>query len=155
MSAENGAGKKVVYTEVWGDTVILRELILSGVICIITTMALYLIGTKIFLGREGLEPGLAKGYSLLIGIIGCVGGAIYCAKIFKPKRVVEERLEQEEILHILESAGMTLEEEIEGLSNLAPDVIKEMEDVELYSLLSLIPEGSPNYKPEYRIKSKE
>lgn len=27
-----------------------------------------------------------------------------------------------------------------------------MEDLELYALLALIPEGSPNYKPEYKEK---
>ena len=32
-------------------------------------------------------------------------------------------------------------------------VIAEMEDLELYALLALIPEGSPNYKPEYKEKA--
>jgi hypothetical protein len=43
-----------------------------------------------------------------------------------------------------------VEEEAEALSHLDPKVIAEMEDLELYSLLALIPEGSPNYKPEYK-----
>ena len=30
-----------------------------------------------------------------------------------------------------------------------------MESFELYSLLARIPEDSPNYKPEYRLKAKE
>lgn len=50
---------------------------------------------------------------------------------------------------------MTLEEEIDALRTVSPDVIREMESFELYSLLALIPEDSPNYKPEYRLKAKE
>lgn len=153
MTTNENAAEKPVYTEVWGDTVVISELLWSAVICIVATMACYFIGNKIFLGREGMEIGLAKGYSLLIGILGCVLSAIVCAKLFKPKRRVEERLEQEDILHVLEAAGITPEEEAEALSKVDPQIIKEMEDLELYSLLALIPEGSPNYKPEYRQKS--
>lgn len=153
MEKRDNITKAVEYTEVWGDTVVIGELAWASIICVAGTMLFYFLGTAIFLGREGMEPGLAKGYSLLVGIVGCILAAVLCAKMFKPKRVVEERLEQEDILHVLEAAGISLEDEIEGLANLSPDVIKEMEDVELYSLLALIPEGSPNYKPEYKQKS--
>lgn len=152
-AANGGDAEKPVYTEVWGDTVIIPELLWSAIICIVATMVCYFIGNRIFLGREGMEIGLAKGYSLLIGILGCVLSAIVCAALFKPKRRVEERLEQEDIVHVLEAAGMTVEEEAEALATVDPQIIKEMEDLELYSLLALIPEGSPNYKPEYRQKS--
>ena len=50
---------------------------------------------------------------------------------------------------------MTIEEEREALRTVSPEIIKEMEDLELYSLLSLIPEDSANFKPEYREKAKE
>ena len=50
---------------------------------------------------------------------------------------------------------VTLEEEIEALRTVSPEVIREMENFELYSLLALIPEDSPNYKPEYRRRAKE
>ncbi len=49
---------------------------------------------------------------------------------------------------------MTVEEEIEALSNLDSEIIKELEDLELYALLALIPEDSKNYKPEYKMKMK-
>lgn len=45
---------------------------------------------------------------------------------------------------------MTPEEEGEALTKVGSDVIKELEDLELYGLLALIPEGANNYKPEYR-----
>ena len=51
----------------------------------------------------------------------------------------------------LEAAGMTLEEEREALSTASPELIREMENCNLYSLLALIPENSPNFKPEYRM----
>lgn len=62
---------------------------------------------------------------------------------------------KENIEDILKAAGMTVEEEVEALRTVSPEVIKEMEDLELYSLLALVPEDSPNYKPEYREKAKE
>jgi hypothetical protein len=139
---------------VWGDTVVIKELLAASVICIVATMVFYFVGTGIFVGREGMEIGLAKGYALLIGILGCVLSAIVCAKLFKPKRVVEEKLEQEDILHVLEAAGITPEEEAEALATVDPEIIKEMEDLELYSLLAMIPEGSANYKPEYKQKAR-
>lgn len=145
---------KPKYTEVWGDTVVITELLAASAICIAATMVFYFVGTGVFVGREGMEIGLAKGYSLLIGILGCILSAIVCAKLFKPKRVVEERLEQEDILHVLEAAGISPEEEAEALATVDQEIIKEMEDLELYSLLAMIPEGSPNYKPEYKQKAR-
>lgn len=154
MATNNNAAEKPRYTEVWGDTVVIRELLAAAVICIAATMLFYFIGTGIFVGREGMDIGLAKGYALLIGILGCILSAIVCAKLFKPKRIVEERLEQEDILHVLEAAGISPEEEAAALATVEPGIIKEMEDLELYSLLAMIPEGSPNYKPEYKQKAR-
>lgn len=142
-------------TEVWGDTVNLQELLIASILGIVLTMAMYLIGRKIFMGIEGLDIGLAKGYSLLVGIVGCFIAAVISAKLFKPKRIVEEKFESENIEEIIKAAGMTLEEEVEALSKVDPQIIKEMEELELYSLLALIPEGSPNYKPIYKEKLKE
>jgi len=70
--------KKVQLTEVWGDTVDLKELMIASLLGIALTMSMFLIGRNIFLRIEGLDPGLAKGYSLLIGIVGCIAsGVIY------------------------------------------------------------------------------
>ena len=123
------------YMEVWGDTVVPKELAASAVICIISSMAFFLAGRAFFTGLGTLDAELAKGYALLVGIVEDASG--------------------EDIEEILRSAGMTLEEEIDALRTVSPDVIREMESFELYSLLALIPEDSPNYKPEYRLKAKE
>jgi hypothetical protein len=147
--------KKQQLTEVWGDTVNLKELLIASILGIVLTMTMYLIGRNIFLSMEGIDEGLAKGYSLLVGIVGCLASAVISAKMFKPKRSIEEKYESENIEEILHAAGMTLEDEIEALRTVDPEIIAEMEEYELYALLALIPEDSPNYKPEYRKKLEE
>ncbi|MCY7008897.1 hypothetical protein OCK72_09695 [Fusobacterium simiae] len=150
----NKETKKENYTEVWGDTVILKELLYSCIIGVFLTMAMFFLGQKIFHNFESIDKSLANGYALLIGVIGCITSGAICAKLFHPKRTVEEKFEFENIENILESAGITLEEEKEALSRLDSEVIKELEDLELYALLALIPEDSKNYKKEYKEKVK-
>lgn len=140
------------YMSVWGDTVVLKELAISAVICVILTMVFFISGRTILQGMDGLETALANGYALLVGIVGTFIGAAICAKLFKPKRKIMVQFQEENIEDILSAAGMTVEEEREALRTVSPEIIKEMEDLELYSLLSLIPEDSANYKPEYSQK---
>lgn len=146
----NKDNKHFRYTEVWGDTVVIKELFTAVIIGIVLTMAFYLLGTKLFVGNPNIEVSLAKGYSLLIGIVGCLLSGVISAKLFKPKRNVEEKLERGEVDEILKLAGMTIEEEAEALGKVSPQIIAEMEDLEMWSFLALIPEDSPNFKPEYR-----
>ena len=150
----NKETKNEKYTEVWGDTVVLKELLYSCVIGVFFTMGMFFLGKKIFHSFENIEKSLANGYALLIGVIGCIASGAICAKLFRPKRTVEEKFEFENIENILESAGITLEEEKEALSKLDSETIKELEDLELYALLALIPEDSKNYKKEYKEKAK-
>ena len=138
------------YMEVWGDTVVPSELAVSAIICTITSMVFFLGGRAFFMSLGTLDASLAKGYALLVGIVGTFVGAFICGSRFKPKRRILEDSTTEDIAEILKSAGMTVEEEIEALRTVSPEVIREMEDLELYSLLELIPEDSPNFKPEYR-----
>lgn len=152
MKKEEQVGK---YMEVWGDTVVPKELAVSAIICVVTTMTFFLAGRTVLLGLGTLDPGLAKGYALLVGIVGTFLGAVICARLFKPKRNIMIEFQEENIEEILKAAGMTVEEEAEALRTVSPEVIREMEDLELYSLLALVPEDSPNYKPEYREKAKE
>lgn len=152
MKQKEQVGK---YMEVWGDTIVPKELAISAIICVITTMVFFLAGRTVLLGIESLTPALAKGYALLVGILGTFLGAVICAKKFKPKRKIMIEFQEENIEDILKAAGMTIEEEREALRTVSPEIIKEMEDLELYSLLALIPEDSANFKPEYKEKAKE
>lgn len=140
-------------TEVWGDTVQLQELGIAAILGIVLTMAFYLVGNNIFTGMESIDPSLAKGYSLLVGIVGCFLSAAISAKLFKPKRIVEEHAESADIEEILAFGGTSVEEETAALSTLDPKIIAEMEELELYALLALIPEDSPNYKAEYKLRA--
>ena len=142
--------KQKVLTEVWGDTVNIKELAISIILGVIFTMVFYLIGRKIFMSMGTIEENLAKGYALFVGIAGCFIAAVISAKAFRPKRIVGELDSMTDVAEVLEYAHMTPEEEGEALTKVGPDVIKEMEDLELYGLLALIPEGANNYKPEYR-----
>lgn len=137
-------------TEVWGDTVSLKQLGYASILGFALTMAFFLAGRSYFLGLGTIETSLAKGYSLLVGMAGCILSAVISAKLFKPKRIIEEHLDQESVEEVLATAGITPEEEKEALGKLDPKVISEMEDLELWQLLAMIPEGSPNYKPEYK-----
>ena len=142
--------KEKVLTEVWGDTVNIKELAISIILGVIFTMCFYLIGRKIFMSMGTVVENLAKGYALFVGIAGCFIAAVISAKSFRPKRLVAELDSTTDIAEVLEYAHMTPEEEGEALTKVGPDVIKELEDLELYGLLTLIPEGANNYKPEYR-----
>lgn len=149
MKTDRKENQKVL-TEVWGDTVNIRELAISIILGVVFTMVFYVVGRKIFLSVGSIEESLAKGYALFIGIAGCFIAAAISAKCFKPKRIVGELDSTTDVREVLEYAHMTPEEEGEALTKVSRDIIKEMEDLELYGLLALIPEGANNYKPEYK-----
>ncbi|MBE6034586.1 hypothetical protein [Aminipila sp.] len=128
---------KPKYAELWGDRVVLKELLIASVIGIILTMAFYFNASRYFLSQEGIEPGLAKGYSLMIGIGGCLLGGIISSKLFKPKREVVESGEELDVLGAIEAAGSTLEDEIKAMGNTNKQSIEEMKALGLDALLEL------------------
>jgi hypothetical protein len=142
--------KQKPLTEVWGDTVNLKELLFSVLLGIVFTMGFYLVARHFFLQIDSIEASLARGYALFVGIAGCLISSVISAKLFEPKRVISEMSLQHDIEDVLAHAGMSVEDEIDALVKLDPEIIKEMETFSLYSLLALIPEGAPNYKPEYK-----
>ena len=142
--------KQKPLTEVWGDTVNLKELLFSVLLGIVFTMGFYVTARYFFLQIDTLETSLARGYALFVGIGGCLISTMISAKLFEPKRVISEMNQQHDIEEVLSYAGMNVEDEIDALTKLDPEIIKEMETFSLYSLLALIPEGTPNYKPEYK-----
>ena len=101
------------YMEVWGDTVVPGQLAASALICVVTTMAFFLVGRTVLLGVDSLEPALAKGYALLVGILGTFLGAAICAKKFPPKRKIMVDF-QEENIELLRRGILTLAAEQEG-----------------------------------------
>ena len=142
--------KQKPLTEVWGDTVNLSELLFAVLLGVAFTMGCYLIARHFFLQIDSLEDSLAKGYALFVGIAGCLISSVISAKLFKPKRIISEMQQDNDIEGVLAHAGMSVEDEIDALIKLDPEIIKEMEKFSLYPLLALIPEGQPNYNPEYK-----
>lgn len=72
--------------EIWGDVVEVRSLVLSIVLCTITTMGLY-----------SFAPSGDKSAGLILGLSGSVLGFIISTIIIKPKRdITVEEMEIED-----------------------------------------------------------
>ena len=125
------------FAEVWGDTLVLKELFFSAILGIALTMAGYLLGVRYFAGIQGLSKSLITGYSLMTGIIGCVAAGTIASKLYKPKRTVEDMIVQEDIAAVLKAGDMTLEEETLAMTNLDSQVLSEMQELNLQALLDL------------------
>lgn len=84
---------KRTYLEVWGDTVDGRHLLYSILIGVGLATPAYLLAAWIF-GGSALEPGLAKSYSLLVGLAACLVAAVIAARAFPPKRILTEQSDE-------------------------------------------------------------
>ena len=125
------------FAEVWGDTLVLKELFFSAILGIALTMAGYLLGVRYFAGIQGLSKSLITGYALMTGIIGCVAAGTIASKLYKPKRTVQDLIVQEDIAAVLKAGDMTLEEETLAMTNLDSQVLSEMQELNLQALLDL------------------
>ena len=125
------------FAEVWGDTLVLKELFFSAILGIALTMAGYLLGVRYFAGIQGLSKSLITGYALMTGIIGCVAAGTIASKLYIPKRTVEDMIVQEDIAAVLKAGDMTLEEETLAMTNLDSQVLSEMQELNLQALLDL------------------
>lgn len=65
---------QIEYVEVWEDLVSIRDLVISLIICVVTTLGLYFVAPN-----NGSMP-------LLLGLFGALLGFGICSFIFKPKR---------------------------------------------------------------------
>lgn len=141
--------KEKIYTKVWGDTIFLPELLCAAAIGIGVTTGFYGGISYLLTKLTSLSSGVIGGYALMGGIAGCFLSGIITGRSFKPKRIVIEGTEEMELEKILTTAGTSLEAETELLARADKETLQEMEALKLYGLLRLIPEDSPNYKPQY------
>ena len=125
------------FAEVWGDTLVLKELLFSAILGIALTMAGYLLGVRYFAEIKGLSKSLITGYALMTGIIGCVAAGTIASKLYKPKRTVQDLIVQEDIAAVLKAGDMTLEEDTIAMTNLDSQVLSEMQELNLQALLEL------------------
>ncbi|WP_263142903.1 hypothetical protein [Pseudomonas sp. RIT-PI-AD] len=127
------AGAPLNLYEVWGDTVAGRDLMLS-----------ILIGGAVSLGTFGIahvslhnlvdSVQMAKAYSMLVGILGCLAGGVISARLFKPKRevleqVVDPAFREQVVAELLKEYGS-----LGRLEEVTPHVIDELHELGLYEL---------------------
>lgn len=129
--------KEEKYAELWGDRVVLSQLLIASIIGITLTMLFYLLASKYFLMQPNLDEGLAKGYSLMIGILGCILSGIISSKLFKPKRIVIENADHFDINDAIKTAGSTLEQEAKAIQHISKQSVDEMKVLGLDALLEI------------------
>lgn len=123
------------FVQVWGDVVALRDLRLAIPIGAAISLAAYL-GAAALFARFVEDPAMARAYGMLVGILGCILSGAVCAVLFKPKRVVHERLEDtswhDQVIDQLaaERGG------IGRMSDLSPATVAEMKELGLYELFA-------------------
>lgn len=94
--------------EVWNDTVDSRHLTGGIAISVGIAVTAYLVADHLFASAG--QTDLGHSYALLIGILGCILGAVITGLLFKPKRVItspttDTRSRQEIIDEIVEEYG--------------------------------------------------
>lgn len=94
--------------EVWNDTVDSRHLTAGIAISVGIAVSSYLIADHLFAAAGNTE--LGHSYALLIGILGCLLGAVVTGFLFEPKRVIttstaDTRNRQEIIDEVVEEYG--------------------------------------------------
>jgi hypothetical protein len=126
-STENDAR----YLEVWGDTVVGRDLAVSVVIGVTVSVAALLGATALFSSFVEDEA-LADAYALLVGIGSCLIAGVVCGKLFRPKRnIALESTEGAKVDDVI----ATLKEERRGLGSvddLPAATVRELKELNLY-----------------------
>lgn len=121
--------------EVWGDTVSGQHLAKAVVIGIVISLTTFALAQWVL--RDLVESvQMAKAYSMLIGIIGCLAGGAICACLFKPKREVIEHVadpafREQVVADLLKEYGT-----LGRLEDVSPYVIEELRQLELYDLFA-------------------
>ncbi|AZL07340.1 MAG: hypothetical protein ACTMKZ_12465 [Brevibacterium aurantiacum] len=119
--------------EVWNDTVDSKHLVGSIAIGIGVAVPAFLISDHLFTTTG--DPELGHSYALLIGIVGCIIGAVIAGILFKPKRVITQseadtRNRQEVIDEVVEEYG-----DLGDPRDLKPGVQEEIRALGLFDAL--------------------
>lgn len=137
--------KRAVLADIWGDTVDLRNLTGGILIGVVLSFCCYLgASTAISSSYPDLAANLVSAYSLLFGIGSCVLSAVVSAKLFKPKRTLnEEEFSEADRERVLKELQIDLEKEREELKYVDEKVLQEMKDLRLYELFAGTSENAP------------
>lgn len=119
--------------EVWGDTIDGRHLAMSiGSGAVVSLGAYFAAQHLLHYLVESAQ--MARAYAMLIGILGCLAGGAISAKLFPPKRDVQENLadqgfREQVVADLLKEYGS-----LGRLEDLSAEVIAELRELELYEL---------------------
>ncbi|QIB70272.1 hypothetical protein Ami103574_13655 [Aminipila butyrica] len=130
--------KKYFYADVWGDTVDIRHLAIAAVIGIVVSLTLFSTAWHFMqTSLDGVAPNLIKAYALLVGILGSLISAAISAKLFKPKRILNEKhFAEEDQLQVLEELGLDRDKEREYLQKAESCIVEEMKSLKIYELFA-------------------
>lgn len=125
--------KKQNLYEVWGDTIDVRDLALSIGIGAVVSLGSYF--TALQLLHSLVESAqMARTYAMLTGVLGCLAGGAISARLFAPKRDVQENVadqsfREQVVADLLKEYGS-----LGRLEDLSAEVIAELRELELYEL---------------------
>lgn len=128
QAQEGTAGREENLLEIWGDTVDSRHLIGSLLLGAGIAAPSYLAGSWFF-ARVAENPDVGRTYALLVGLAGCMVGAVVAALLFKPKRIVTE---SEGTAESRRAAMDTIEAEVGALGD--PEQLPQVVQDELHQL---------------------
>lgn len=119
--------------EVWGDTICARHLTMAIIIGAVVSLGAFG-GAQLILAQLVESQQMAKAYSMLVGILGCLGGGAISAKLFKPKRdviedVADPGFREQVVADLLKEYGS-----LGRLEDVSPEVLAELKELQLYDL---------------------
>lgn len=119
--------------EVWGDTIDGRDLAVSIIIGAVVSLGAYFTALH-FLNPIVESAQMAKTYAMLVGVLGCLLGGVISAKLFAPKREVQEHavdpaFREQVVADLLKEYGS-----LGRVEDLSAEVIAELRELGLYEL---------------------
>lgn len=127
--------KTVRRASVWSDIVDVNGLKWAVVLGSVIGLGFYFLGYFILNKYvKALDPQLIKGYSMILGVLGCILAGIISSILFKPQRILEETSPtKKDLIEVLDEYGIKFEEEIQALEELSPREKIELKESELFA----------------------
>ncbi|WP_446898536.1 hypothetical protein ACSVC9_01025 [Clostridium sp. LBM24168] len=127
-----------IYADIWGDTVNVRHLFFAIIIGIAISLPCFILSLRIIHANfPEIALKLCKAYALLIGMLSSLFSAFISARLFKPKRILQEKNFSEEDRNlVLEEIDVDLDKEREELKTVEKGIVEEMKSLKLYELFA-------------------
>ncbi|CAO3359213.1 hypothetical protein [Azospirillum palustre] len=121
--------------EVWGDTVDSVHLGLAMAIGCAISLGAFLLANRILAGLVA-APEMARAYSMLVGLAGCLVAGALCARLFPPKREVVDRAADPAWRETLMAELRAEPGGFGRLADLPPAAVAELKEMGLYDLFA-------------------